>query len=57
MAKSDLDETKKLMGALVRMEPKPHEAMKVGKAKAKKAIASSQHYLMGLDLATPVPHN
>jgi hypothetical protein len=39
MAKSDddLDETKKLMGALVRMKPKPHEDMKVGKkAKAKK---------------------
>jgi hypothetical protein len=28
---SQLDETKKLMGALVRMKPKPHEAMKVGK--------------------------
>lgn len=26
-----LDETKKLMGALVRMKPKPHEEMKVGK--------------------------
>jgi hypothetical protein len=37
MAKpNDLDETKRLMGALVRMKPKPHEDMKVGK-KAKKA--------------------
>lgn len=26
-----LDETKRLMGALVRMKPKPHEKMKVGK--------------------------
>jgi hypothetical protein len=34
---SDIDGTKKLMGALVRMKPKPHEEMKVGKkAKAKK---------------------
>jgi hypothetical protein len=32
----ELDETKRLMGALVRMKPKPHEDMKVGK-KAKKA--------------------
>jgi hypothetical protein len=32
-----LDKTKALMGALVRMKPKPHEEMKVGKkAKAKK---------------------
>jgi len=30
-----LDATKKLMGALVRMKPKPHEEMKVG-PKAKK---------------------
>jgi hypothetical protein len=33
---SDLDETKRLMGTLVRMKPKQHEDMKVGK-KAKKA--------------------
>jgi hypothetical protein len=35
MAKSsdkDLDQTKRLMGALVRMPPKPHEDMKVGKS-------------------------
>jgi hypothetical protein len=32
---SDLEATKQLMGALVRMKPKPHEDMKVGK-KAKK---------------------
>jgi hypothetical protein len=32
-----LDKTKALMGALVRMKPKPHKEMKVGKkAKAKK---------------------
>ena len=33
---TDLDETKRLMGALVRMKPKPHEDMKLGKATAKK---------------------
>jgi hypothetical protein len=27
----ELDQTKRLMGALVRMKPKPHEEMKVGK--------------------------
>jgi len=34
--KSDLEETKRLMGALVRMKPKPHEDMKI-KPKVKKA--------------------
>jgi hypothetical protein len=35
--KNVLDDTKKLMGALVRMKPKPHEEMKIGmKAKVKK---------------------
>lgn len=33
---SDLDETKRLMGALIRQPPKLHEDMKVGKAKPKK---------------------
>ncbi len=33
--KSEMDETKRLMGALVRMKPKPHEEMKVGKKTAK----------------------
>ena len=43
MAKNldELEQTKRLMGALVRMKPKPHEDMKIGKkkkkAKAKKA--------------------
>jgi hypothetical protein len=32
----DLAGTKSLMGALVRMKPKPHEEMKVGNPKAKK---------------------
>jgi hypothetical protein len=39
MAKSkpdELDDTKRLMGALVRMKPKPHEEMKVGKKRATK---------------------
>ena len=33
MAKTSkqFDETKRLMGALVRMKPKPHEEMKIGK--------------------------
>jgi len=38
--KDDLERTRSLMGALVRMKPKPHEDMKIGKkkkAKAKKA--------------------
>jgi hypothetical protein len=35
--KSDaVEETKRLMGALVRMKPKPHEEMTVGKRAAKK---------------------
>jgi len=35
MAKNsnELEDTKRLMGALVRMKPKPHEEMKVGKKK------------------------
>jgi len=42
MAKSDdLKETKALMGALVRMKPKPHEDMKVG-SKPKKAKSVSK---------------
>jgi hypothetical protein len=39
--KGDLSGTRSLMGALVRMKPKPHEEMKVGKkakAKAKKKL-------------------
>jgi len=31
MPKKDLDKTKRLMGALVRMKPKPHEKMKINK--------------------------
>jgi len=36
---NDLEETKALMGALVRMKPKPHEEMKVGKKVAKKRVS------------------
>ena len=32
----ELGNTKRLMGALVRMKPKPHEDMKLGKASGKK---------------------
>lgn len=35
MAKDNLVGTKALMGALVRMKPKPHEDMKLGKPKKK----------------------
>lgn len=36
-SKSDgMDETKRLMGALVRMKPKPHEEIKGKKAKTPK---------------------
>jgi hypothetical protein len=34
--KSDLEGAERLMGALVRMKPKPHEEMKIGKAKKQK---------------------
>jgi hypothetical protein len=34
--KDELDQTRQLMGALVRMKPKPHDDMKVGK-KVKKS--------------------
>lgn len=37
MAKpGSLENTKRLMGALVRMKPKPHDEMKVGKKVKKK---------------------
>jgi hypothetical protein len=38
----DLKGTKNLMGALVRMKPKPHEEMKVGKKMKKKASARAR---------------
>jgi len=38
MTDKTLEKTKSLMGALVRMKPKPHEEMKVGKKKAKKPV-------------------
>ena len=34
--KSEMESTKQLMAALVRMKPKPHEEMKVGKKTAAK---------------------
>jgi hypothetical protein len=36
-SKDELEDTKRLMGALVHMKPKPHEEMKVGKKKKKVA--------------------
>jgi len=38
MAEEDtkLKETKRLMGALLRMPPKPHSEMKIGKSKPKR---------------------
>ena len=40
-----LEETRHLMGALVRMKPKPHEEMKIGKSKTKttKSQRSKSH--------------
>jgi hypothetical protein len=38
----DLKGTKNLMGALVRMKPKPHEDMKVGKPKKSKPSAKKR---------------
>jgi hypothetical protein len=35
---TDIEGTKSLMGALVRMKPKPHEDMKVGKVTKQSAI-------------------
>jgi hypothetical protein len=37
----DIEKTKSLMGALVRMKPKPHDEMKIGK-KAKKSKKSKK---------------
>jgi len=45
--KNELDDTKRLMGALVRMRPKPHEEMKIGKkssAKKKRKKAKNARY-------------
>jgi hypothetical protein len=39
---ADLDKTKALMANLVRMKPKPHEDMKVGKKKVAKKIAAKK---------------
>ena len=36
--KDEIEGTKQLMGALVRMKPKPHDEMKVGKKKVVKKI-------------------
>jgi hypothetical protein len=36
-ADKELDETRRIMGALVRMPPKPHDEMKLGKPRGKKA--------------------
>jgi hypothetical protein len=33
----EIEATKRLMGALVHMKPKPHAELKIGKVKAKKA--------------------
>jgi hypothetical protein len=38
----DIEKTKALMGALVRMKPKPHEEMKVGKKAKKKPVKKAR---------------
>lgn len=47
----NLAETKRLMGALVRMKPKPHEDMKIGNRSAKSVInpAKKKDKMGGLD--------
>jgi len=40
-AKTDLEKTKRLMGALLRMPPKPHSEMKLRKPSAKVARPQS----------------
>lgn len=42
MNPKELEKTKILMGALVRMKPKPHEEMKVGKTTAKRPKKSAR---------------
>jgi hypothetical protein len=37
----ELEEAKRIMGALVRMPPKPHEEMKLGKPRGKKGKSLS----------------
>jgi hypothetical protein len=41
-ANNSLDGTKRLMGALGRMPPKPHSEMKIGKSKAKQVKRRNQ---------------
>jgi hypothetical protein len=41
----DVDGTKRLMGALVRMKPKPHEEMKVGQKRQKSKGAAAKKKL------------
>ncbi|MGN6309725.1 MAG: hypothetical protein ACTHNN_09230 [Xanthobacteraceae bacterium] len=49
MAKTDknLEDTKRLMESLVRMKPKPHEKMKVGKKLATKSAAKRKKQKTG----------
>jgi hypothetical protein len=39
----DIEATKHLMGALVRMKPKPHEEMKIGKKAKSKRASKKKH--------------
>jgi hypothetical protein len=39
---NEIEETKRLMDALVRMKPKPHEDMKLGGSKKKKKPSSGR---------------
>jgi hypothetical protein len=47
----ELESTKLLMGALVRMKPKPHEDMKVGKKADRKDFAVAEAYGWPADLS------
>jgi hypothetical protein len=43
MAPDDIEKTKRLMGALLRMPPKPHSEMKIGKSKTKPTKSPGQN--------------
>jgi hypothetical protein len=53
MNDNDLDKTKKLMGALVRQPPKPHDEMKIGKPRTKKAKSPARKRASGAASAKP----
>lgn len=53
-SKTDMDETKRIMGALVRMPPKQHGDMKLSKAKRRKAASLSKKKKARKAILSPV---